>query len=210
MGAQIQNPDDIFRYVMAGRATLTLVSRTSGLRFTYRVESKYVRPDENETPEQFAARQREAFAGARFVKVLTGPDNTRNYTYLGHINAQHQFRSDKQSKVGEDAASFRAWAWFWDVLMRRLPKLDQLEVWHNGRCSRCGRALTVPESVSSGLGPVCAEEIGTAFHTGIPTHTTSALRAAATASRAASKIPPIPTEPLTFRNYQERSVEVSR
>lgn len=30
-----------------------------------------------------------------------------------------------------------------------------LEVWHEGRCGRCGRALTVPESIASGIGPVC-------------------------------------------------------
>jgi hypothetical protein len=32
-----------------------------------------------------------------------------------------------------------------------------LEVWHEGRCGRCGRALTVPESVERGIGPECWE-----------------------------------------------------
>jgi hypothetical protein len=30
-----------------------------------------------------------------------------------------------------------------------------MELWHEGRCGKCGRALTVPESIESGLGPVC-------------------------------------------------------
>ena len=34
-----------------------------------------------------------------------------------------------------------------------------LEVWHEGRCGRCNRALTVPESIASGIGPECAKHV---------------------------------------------------
>jgi hypothetical protein len=30
-----------------------------------------------------------------------------------------------------------------------------LEFWHEGRCGRCGRRLTVPDSIASGYGPEC-------------------------------------------------------
>lgn len=200
--AQIKDPDDVFRYVMAGTATLTLVSRASGLRFTFKISSKPVHQAEGESDEKFRARQSEAFRGVRFVKVLTGPDNTRDFTYIGHINDQHEFRTDRSSKINGQAPSVRAWAWFWDVLMRRLPKLDQLEIWHNGRCSRCNRVLTVPESLSTGLGPVCGEEMHGAFHSGIPTHTSSVARVSnLTAFR--------PRGPLSFFP-RSSSTEVSR
>ena len=39
-----------------------------------------------------------------------------------------------------------------------LPKT--VEVWHEGICGRCGRKLTVPESVERGLGPECAGLVG--------------------------------------------------
>jgi hypothetical protein len=191
--AQISDPDAIYRYVMAGRATLTLVSRASGLRFTFQVALKTTRPLEGETPEKFAARQKEAMQGVRFVKVLTGPDNTRDYQYIGHIK-DGSFRLDKNSRFGATTSSVKAFAWFWDVLTRRLPKLDQLEIWHNGRCSRCNRELTVPESLSTGLGPVCAEELHGAFHLGTPTHTTTAARAA--------KLSFNPHGPLSFRSAE--------
>lgn len=162
--AQIHDPDAIFRYAMAGDAIFTLVSRSSGLRFTFQVSAKKVFQTDGESEEQWRARQREAFEGVRFVKVLTGPDNTHDYTYLGHVNgATRKFRTDRATKVRSTAPSVRAFAWFWDVLVRRLPKLDQLEVWHNGRCSHCGRSLTVPESVATGLGPICAEKMGVAL-----------------------------------------------
>jgi hypothetical protein len=31
-----------------------------------------------------------------------------------------------------------------------------LEIWHSGRCGRCSRRLTVPESIAAGIGPDCA------------------------------------------------------
>ena len=34
-----------------------------------------------------------------------------------------------------------------------------LEVWHEGRCGRCGRKLTTPQSVETGFGPVCAQNL---------------------------------------------------
>jgi hypothetical protein len=50
-----------------------------------------------------------------------------------------------------DAMVTIAFGWAW-----RHPDSDKLEVWHEGRCGRCGRRLTVPESIESGLGPECA------------------------------------------------------
>jgi hypothetical protein len=38
-----------------------------------------------------------------------------------------------------------------------LPK--GLKVHHEGRCCRCGRKLTVPESIETGLGPECASRL---------------------------------------------------
>ena len=35
-----------------------------------------------------------------------------------------------------------------------------LEIWHEGRCGRCGRKLTVPSSIESGIGPECASKLG--------------------------------------------------
>jgi hypothetical protein len=33
------------------------------------------------------------------------------------------------------------------------------KVHHEGRCGRCGRTLTVPESIESGIGPECAKKM---------------------------------------------------
>lgn len=134
-------------YALAGNARLTLVSGKTGARFTFRVR---------------AAEQREGDARppVHFVSVLTGEDNEGSYTFLGTIfparpEQSPAFVHGKKSRIGRDAPSARAFAWAWSFLARvELP--PGCEVWHEGTCGRCGRPLTVPESISSGLGPVCA------------------------------------------------------
>jgi hypothetical protein len=34
------------------------------------------------------------------------------------------------------------------------------KIHHEGRCGKCGRLLTVPESVETGIGPECAKRMG--------------------------------------------------
>lgn len=158
-GAQITEIQAISPFVLSGRATVTVVSKSTGKRFTYRVERRRVVRKEGESDAEFQAREAESMNGVRFVKVLTGNDNENHYTYVGHLNNKRQFRLDKSSKMSEDAPSVQAWKWFWAAVQAESSKLsEQAEVWHDGRCGRCHRKLTVPESIATGLGPVCAEK----------------------------------------------------
>ena len=36
---------------------------------------------------------------------------------------------------------------------------DYIELWHEGRCGKCGRVLTVPTSISTGFGPDCLRRL---------------------------------------------------
>jgi len=135
-GAQITDPETIKRFATAGKARITLVSGRTGDRFTYQVKLK-------KGSEDFY-----------FVSVLTGPENTSNYTYLGHV-AGGRFTDDRRLRIGQEAPSRKGFQWFWKAL-HGASDLSQVEVWHEGRCGRCSRVLTVPESIQTGLGPVCA------------------------------------------------------
>lgn len=83
-----------------------------------------------------------------FVKVLTGANNEEDYTYLGTIWSDSRvYRRGNRSPISEEAPSAKAFAWFWRRLLAgELPDT----------CGRCGRKLTVPSSVETGLGPECA------------------------------------------------------
>ena len=136
MRQQLTDPDQAHDFILAGNATVTIVSVKTGARFTYKI-----RQPKDDSPH--------------FIKVLTGADNESDYQFLGTVFDGDNYRHGRRSAIGEDAPSARAWAWFWDRLTRGLD-LDAVEVWHEGRCGRCGRKLTVPESIATGLGPVCA------------------------------------------------------
>lgn len=139
---QINGAEQALKFALAGDARLTLVSRKTGTRFTFRVAQKR---DEDKRP-----------VGPHFVSVLTGSDNTRDYTFLGSIFDRALYRHGRKSRVGADAPSTRAFAWVFDRLAKgQLP--EQVEIWHEGRCGVCGRPLTTPESIATGIGPVCAE-----------------------------------------------------
>lgn len=143
-------------FIAAGNATLTFVSKITGHRFTF----KFVRPKEE--PNQ---------PRPVFVKVLTGPDNEQSYEFIGTIFPRHfgQDLSDykhsfRKSRIDVNALSVCAVRWLLDKAFGEHSNPELLfarcEVWHEGRCGRCGRKLTVPESIATGFGPECAERIG--------------------------------------------------
>lgn len=132
MTGTIEDPALRENYIFAGKAVFTLVSERTGKRFTYRV----VRENE-EKPF--------------WVFVLDGPDNVSDYQYIGCVmeSSLHILRAGHRGNA--DAPSFKALAWFLEHL-----GTHQAQLFHKGKCGRCGRDLTVPQSIRSGLGPVCA------------------------------------------------------
>lgn len=138
VSGRLTDPGDALAFIRAGHARFTLVSGRTGTRFTYKVR-----------------RCDDAGKELWFVSLLTGADNEASYTYLGTLREQQSYVHGRKSRVGADAPGVKAFAWAYDALRNGvMPR--ELEVWHEGRCGRCGRALTVPESVVRGLGPECA------------------------------------------------------
>jgi len=140
---QIILAEDAHRFITGGKATVTLVSKATEARFTYRVNV-------SDNPDLF------------FVSVLTGPDNESSYTYLGTLRREYApgtsfvWKHGAKSKISPDAPSARGFNWAWANLKQgRIP--HTLEVYHEGKCCRCGRKLTVPSSILSGIGPECSK-----------------------------------------------------
>jgi hypothetical protein len=73
-----------------------------------------------------------------------------------------KFNITRAVKLSEDSPCIVAWRWFFRRLQMVNPEgnpvglPDCIQVWHEGRCACCGRPLTVPESIESGFGPICA------------------------------------------------------
>lgn len=127
------------KFMLAGKAIFTLRSTRTGQRFTYKI--KVADNDNNYEHPLY------------FVSVLVGPDNWTNYRFFGTIKGENkQFTISNNAKISPDAPSVRGFKWAWEYL-DQLP--DFMEIWHEGKCGRCGRKLTVPESIESGFGPEC-------------------------------------------------------
>ncbi len=121
------------QYLQGKRSTATLRSKRTGKHYTYKISAP--KGDKN--------------SRVRFVRVLAhGSDN---YQYLGMIRDGRLYATRATQAPG--APSFRAFAWALQAL--DVGKGDDLDVCHHGQCCQCGRKLTHPESIESGIGPVC-------------------------------------------------------
>lgn len=139
--AAFRDPTPTVRFMLGGRAYVTFESAKTGVHFTYRlVENK----------------RKGGTAPTHFVAVLTGPDT---YTYLGCLFEGRRWAHGHKSPISRDAKSAQAFRWVWErlALQGRMP--ETLEVYHEGRCGRCGRRLTTPESVTVGLGAECLKKM---------------------------------------------------
>lgn len=126
-------------FLTAGHAIFT-VSNLAGEHYTYKVSA----PDKQDPNRPIW-----------FVAVLTGPNNQRDYTYLGLLNAKGEVVPTKATKA-PDSVPFRVAKWATKLVWEGKTLPEGYKLHHEGRCGHCGRPLTTPESVESGIGPICA------------------------------------------------------
>ena len=132
------------KFVLAGDATFTIEGRDA--RFTYRVRSA-------------GTNTKRKSSATHWVYVLCGPDNTNDYVFMGGVYPVVRARSAtgfafftaSSSQLSPAAPSAVAFSWFF-----RHIEDAKVAVFHAGTCGRCGKLLTTPESIRTGLGPVCA------------------------------------------------------
>jgi Family of unknown function (DUF6011) len=148
LGAQIKDSAAAKNFMFAGKAIFTLVSKETGARFTFKVSHKDA---EGPYPEKW------------FVSLLVGPDNWTNYRTFGQIvkeDGKFWFSMTQKAKsfnLTPETKSVRGFIYCFQHVRAGLePK--GLEIWHAGKCGRCGRLLTVPSSIEMGLGPDCADK----------------------------------------------------
>lgn len=136
-------------FITAGKAFFTIECPqkpgcTHAPHYTYKVSRK---PAQDGWPEAY------------FVKLLTGPDNYSNYTYLGKLNP-HNGTVQLTGKSAYPADSYpvkllqRVLACIW-AGNHAAYEQHGFRTHHAGKCGRCGKKLTVPASVESGYGPEC-------------------------------------------------------
>ena len=131
-------------FVTAGKAIFTF-SNATGERYTFKISA----PDN--------------FRGEYFASVMKGTDNENDYRYVGMMSgAGLTLRTTKASRFPEASKEFRVLAFALDIIAQRRALPAGYDLRHAGRCGRCGRTLTTPESIDRGIGPDCADQMGIA------------------------------------------------
>lgn len=129
-------------FVLAGRAVFT-VSNAVGDRYTFKVTQK----DGKMGP-------------VWFVSLLTGPDNEADYTYMGILDAwSAEVILTKASRYTMHSEPVRVLQWACKMVWSQRALPAGYAIHHEGQCGRCGRTLTVPESIESGFGPECVKKV---------------------------------------------------
>lgn len=128
-------------FILAGNSTFTVVSKSTYSRYTYRIKS-------NDEGSVF------------FISYLNGSDR---YKYLGTIfrdNPSPYKYFPSRTKTDPKSTVNQTFEWVYKTIQSQNQiNFDKIEFWHEGKCGRCGRKLTVPSSIESGLGPFCVSRV---------------------------------------------------
>lgn len=97
--------------------------------------------------------------GRRIISLLDGADNHNSYRGFGFVEDDGIFVWNKYR--GKDKMS--SFDWFsimvWHIATRTPHNFFDYNAYKlhlEGKCIKCNRRLTTPQSIESGIGPICA------------------------------------------------------
>lgn len=146
------NRENMLSVLTAGKAEFSLQNEESKKHFTYvLVKAK----------SDSGVKQNQEGKQVYFVKVCR---DYMEFQYAGVLIIEQEqgakyFRGRK-GKINPDAESIKGLLWLINKLLRGQEIPEVMQVYHFGKCCRCGRTLTDPESVKLGVGPECIKLIG--------------------------------------------------
>ena len=135
-------------FILAGNSTFTILSKKTETRFTFKITN-----DKKNVNHYY-------------VNLMNGSNNETDYIWLYDIYLDGGFPTLSHKKkwgLNNEQPSWIALKYVIEHLLLNIP-MPNLEIWHEGRCCRCGRKLTVPESIQSGIGPECATRQSFSFY----------------------------------------------
>lgn len=140
-----------------GATLVTVVSGRTGSRFTYEIKPK----------ESNLIAEGKPIGKVWFVDLLTGPNNRKDFSALAVLTERSGrlcWHHAGASSISADAPSAQALRWVVQAIVdapddRAASALAKIELWHEGKCARCGRRLSRPDSITLGMGPECAERM---------------------------------------------------
>jgi len=135
--------ENLIKFLTAGNATFTIESEKTQKYYTYKITRK--ESNEYNKPGEFIY----------FCSVMSG--GADQYSYMAVFDPEtFGLRFTAKSKFNMESPAVKAILYFFNGL-REGKIQEHLKVYHAGRCGKCGRELTDPESIELGLGPICRQ-----------------------------------------------------
>jgi hypothetical protein len=132
-------------FFFGGKSIFTIESHKTGEHKTFKIQK--TKPNPRFPTQSF------------MVSLLTGPCNETNYEYIGIVDElAGNLRLTKASRRNDNSPDVLTFRWFMKHLFTD-KVLNNATVHHEGKCGCCGRTLTVPASLKSGVGPECAKRL---------------------------------------------------
>lgn len=151
----VRLPEISAKFVFAGRA-IFVTENAAGEHITYRV-----RGHESEFPLGSGIMRKSYFlnikspGGKRFADGSQSP-----WRYIGVIGLDGNVKLTNKSEYQPTSREVKVAAWSLRAIMDGKPLPEGYRIRHSGKCGRCGRELTDPESMTRGIGPECWSLMG--------------------------------------------------
>lgn len=138
--------NEALKFLLAGKSEFTMVSNKTNNRITYKLIKKESKRDKG-----------------KYIYWLSTKSGN-NYVYDGVVyyddnNNVFRFSKGKKGNTNSNEINIKAILYVINKLHRGIYDIE-VDIYHVGRCGRCGKKLTTPESIITGLGPVCAKLVG--------------------------------------------------
>ena len=133
-GKKLKNQDAL-NFITAGNSEFTFKNSKTCAEFSYKIK---ISDD----------------GSVFFVRVLKDD----SYKYIGFIRS-NKFGYTNKSNLNQNDQEIKVFKWVFDKLIdNKLPEF--IEVWHLGKCGKCGRKLKNSDSIDLGIGPECIKKLG--------------------------------------------------
>ena len=136
------NPRALPVLALAGRAVLTFRNLETGSHFTAKIKQLHDRKD------------RKVKLPIYYINIALLGDGVARYRFAGTF-----FSDTKNYKLGKginpNDQLARVFRWMLGAILNPEVLRGRVGLFHEGKCCCCGLPLTHPESVYTGMGPVC-------------------------------------------------------
>lgn len=130
---RIKSKEDMLAFMFAGSASFTIKSHKTQVHFNYRIKKSR---NDHTLFYVYGGKSNDIIG-----RIRTGKENT--FTFFPN---KAPYAPEKY---------ILPFHWFVNHFGDK-----QVEFFHIGKCGRCGRTLTDPESIKRGIGPECVKIVG--------------------------------------------------